>query len=105
MTGDYMEEDSLCTHRPGTFAQAAKLLSPPAIQYGSPAVRTIEWESEALERMEQIPAFVRGMVTRSVESYCKKNGITTVTRRDLDALRSKMPASKIFGKQIKSKID
>ena len=100
MTGDYMAEDPLCTYLPGTLPQASELLSAAApIQYGHESALTIAWESEARERMEQVPAFVRGMVIRSVESSCKKNGIATVTGKDLEAIRSKMPASRVFGKR------
>ena len=42
------------------------------------------------------------MVIKSVESYCKKNGIAKVTPKDLDDIRSKMPASRIFGKRPNS---
>ncbi len=100
MTGDYMAEDPLCSYQPGTLPQATQLLSAAApVQYGHHATRTIAWETEARERMEQVPPFVRGMVIRSVESYCKKNGIEKVTPKDLDTIRAKMPASRIFGKQ------
>jgi len=99
MTGDYMAEDPLCTYLPGTLPQASQLLSTPApIQYGHQSARTIPWETEAKERIEQVPPFVRGMVIKSVESYCEKNGIAKVTGKDLDTIRSKMPASRIFGK-------
>ena len=98
MTGDYMEEDPLCSYVPGTLPLASQLLSRPAsMEYGVSADKTIEWETEATERIKQVPAFVRGMVTKSVESYCRKNGIAKVTPKALDAIRAKMPASRIFG--------
>ncbi len=94
-----MAEDPLCTYLPGTLPQASQLLSAAApIQYGHQPARTMAWETEARERIEQVPPFVRGMVIKSVESYCEKNGIAKVTGKDLDTIRSKMPASRIFGK-------
>ena len=36
------------------------------------------------------------MVMRAVESYCRKNGILRVTADELERIRSKMPAQKMF---------
>jgi hypothetical protein len=47
--------------------------------------------------MQRIPAFVRGMVTRSVESWCAKNGVELVTAEVLEEIRSRMPTPKVFG--------
>ena len=99
MTGDYMAEDPLCTHQPGTFAEQLKLIRPTEIQYGQPVERTIHWEDAAVQRMEKVPAFVRGMVTRSVESHCRKNDITTVTPEVLEQIRSRMPTPKVFSRR------
>ena len=98
VTGDYMAEDPLCTHEPGTFP-AARELQAPQIQYGEPATESIQWEAAARARMKQIPAFVRGMVTRSVESHCRKNDIQIVTSAVLDEIRSRMPTTRIFGRK------
>ena len=59
----------------------------------------IHWDEKARERMKEIPAFVRGMVKRSVEGYCAKNGILRVTPKVLADIRSRMPTPKIFGKK------
>lgn len=96
-TGDLLAEDPLCTHLPGAFATHPALALAPRVEYGRPTVTTISWTPEAQDRMRQIPAFVRGMVVRAVESYCSKNGIGNVTPAELDAIRAKMPTPKIFG--------
>jgi hypothetical protein len=96
-TGDMMAEDPLCTHTPGRFAESP-LLTIPKIEYGAPAVTELAWDDDARERMKKIPAFVRGMVVKAVESYCHKNGIARVTVPQLDEIRAKMPTPKLFGK-------
>jgi hypothetical protein len=98
MTGDYQAEDPLCTHVPGTIPRA-RLLDLAPIQYGQPAERALEWDPDALERMKRIPAFVRGMVTKSVESYCRKEGAQRVSVELLEEIRSKMPTPKFFGER------
>jgi radical SAM protein with 4Fe4S-binding SPASM domain len=97
MTGDVLAEDPLCTHQPGTLQSAVDALKP--IEYGQPAASAaaLRWEPEARERMQRIPAFVRGMVTRAVESWCEKNGVMVVSATALEEIRSRMPTPKVFG--------
>jgi radical SAM protein with 4Fe4S-binding SPASM domain len=97
MTGDVMAEDPLCTHQPGALQSAVDRLRPDAVEYGKPATPALRWEPEARERMQRIPAFVRGMVTRAVESWCEKNGVAVVTATALEEIRSRMPTPKVFG--------
>jgi hypothetical protein len=46
--------------------------------------------------MRQVPAFVRGMVTRAVESYCRERGMERVTAEVLAEIRRRMPTPKLF---------
>ncbi len=102
VTGDYMAEDPLCDYTPGKYSKEA-INNRPGMEYGLPHdldnSGSIEWEFEAKERMKEIPAFVRGMVKKSVESYCLKNNINRVTGEVLTEIRSKMPTPKVFGKR------
>ena len=103
MTGDVMAEDPLCTHQPGTLQPAVDRLRSADVsstEYGQPAMpamAALRWEPEARERMQRIPAFVRGMVTRAVESWCEKNGVAVVTATALEEIRTRMPTPKVFG--------
>jgi radical SAM protein with 4Fe4S-binding SPASM domain len=106
MTGDVMAEDPLCTHQPGTLqpavdrlrsAEVAGIPGTASTEYGQPATVALRWEPEARERMQRIPAFVRGMVTRAVESWCEKNGVAVVTATALEEIRARMPTPKVFG--------
>jgi radical SAM protein with 4Fe4S-binding SPASM domain len=96
-TGDVMAEDSLCNHVPGTFPQIASVEAP-GLTYGESTDATIAWEPDARERMQRVPAFVRGMVMRRVEAFCRDEGIPTVTVEQLDRIRSRMPTPKLFGR-------
>jgi len=97
MTGDVMAEDPLCTHVPGTLQAALDRLPRETVEYGQTASPTLAWEPAAQERMQRIPAFVRGMVTRAVEGWCEKNGVELVTAEVLEEIRSRMPTPKVFG--------
>jgi len=101
VTGDVLAEDPLCSYQPGAFPDAAEKLAAPAVEYGAQSATpdvVVEWEPAARERMKRIPAFVRGMVTRAVESHCAKNGISLVTEAELEKIRSRMPTPKVFGR-------
>lgn len=95
-TGDLLAEDSICSHQPGSLSDKLVQLEPP-VTYGQTEVVDLEWDEDARERMNRIPAFVRGMVIRKVEDYCRARGMPRVTSDQLSEIRSRMPASRIFG--------
>ena len=101
VTGDYLAEDPLCDYQPGAY-EREYIESKINIVYGETSGDqgineiVVEWDEAAQLRMEKIPAFVRGMVTKSVESYCSKNGISRVTVEELEKIRQRMPTSKVF---------
>ena len=90
-----MAEDPLCSHQPGSVSAEAISFSGGAV-YGTAIVQDIEWDDDARERMKRVPRFVRGMVVRSVEQYCTREGISRVTVEHLDALRARMPSRRFF---------
>jgi radical SAM protein with 4Fe4S-binding SPASM domain len=94
-TGDYLAEDPLCTHVPGTFP--LERIGPPAVEYGRTAEETIAWDEEARERLRRVPAFVRGMVVGAVERRCRERGLARVTVAELERIRAEMPTPKLFG--------
>ncbi|OVE82090.1 hypothetical protein BVY03_02240 [bacterium K02(2017)] len=101
-SADYMNEDPLCDYEPGKF-NSEILKFKTGNEYGIPtdqkSIGKIQWEPEALERMQKIPAFVRGMVKRKMESFCLKKGLEIVTINELNEMRSRMPSSKIFSSE------
>ncbi|HTP41951.1 MAG TPA: PCP reductase family protein [Nitrospiria bacterium] len=48
----------------------------------------MEWSREALERMEQVPSFVKPMLQSSVENYARANGITLITPAVMEASKN-----------------
>ena len=44
----------------------------------------LSWTADARERLEQLPSFVQPMVRSSVETYAKKQGLTSVTLQVMD---------------------
>jgi hypothetical protein len=56
---------------------------PPPPRSGRP-----EWTSAAVERLENVPRFVRGMVKRIYTDYAKERGIPEITPEVMDRARS-----------------
>ena len=44
----------------------------------------LSWTADARERLEKLPSFVQPMVRSSVETYAKKQGLTSVTLQVMD---------------------
>lgn len=51
-------------------------------------VASVVWSLAAVERLEGVPRFVRGMVKRIYTDYAKENGISEITPAVMDRARS-----------------
>ena len=58
--------------------------------------RQMEWAGAALETMQRIPDFVRGMVIKEVERHARDHGHDKVTLEALNQSREKWAESGIF---------
>ena len=59
----------------------------PALDRTGPSPSVV-WSLAAVERLEGVPRFVRGMVKRIYTDYAKENGITEITPDVMDRARS-----------------
>jgi hypothetical protein len=48
----------------------------------------VEWSPEAVERLQRVPSFVRGMVKRIYTDYARERGIRELTPAVMDTARS-----------------
>jgi radical SAM protein with 4Fe4S-binding SPASM domain len=76
--GDYLAEDPACDYQPGAYG--GQLIDLPAsLTFGLPVARELAWEPAALQRLEAIPSFARGMVAKAVEAYARTRGERVIT--------------------------
>jgi radical SAM protein with 4Fe4S-binding SPASM domain len=88
-SGDYLAEDPSCAYEP---PPGRALVARPALAYGGdPGEPALLWSAAASERLQRIPSFVRGVVTRRVEDFARARGLTTVTPELLGEIRRSMP--------------
>jgi len=71
-------------------ANDAALVDPQATPPPSspPTAGRPEWTSAAVERLENVPRFVRGMVKRIYTDYAREQGIPEITPEVMDRARS-----------------
>jgi len=94
--GGLLGSDESCAYQP---VDGAELVVPRvAARYGEAVDAELEWSDDARARVERIPSFVRGVVTKRVETYARRQGIGVVTVELLDRIRQEMPVD--FSKKL-----
>lgn len=88
-TGDVLAEDPSCAYQPTGDVPVLARQRP--VTYGMRAAATMTWSPEASARMQRIPSFVRGVVTKRLEDYARRHGATEVTVDLMREVRQSMP--------------
>jgi len=88
--GDVMAEDPWCVYQPGKFGGNPINFEKGALYGLETGEATVSWTPAARARLEAIPSFVRGMVTRRVEAYAAERGATQISAELMDEIRGKM---------------
>ena len=57
---------------------------------GETAVGRVVWTSEASNRLERVPSFVRGMVKRIYTEWARENGVAESTPENMDRARTEL---------------
>jgi radical SAM protein with 4Fe4S-binding SPASM domain len=88
LEGDVMAADPSCAYEPHG---AAVIEIDRDVTYGQDFVPALVWSTAARERLERIPSFVRGVVTKRIEDWAKERGLREITPELLGEIRSAMP--------------
>jgi hypothetical protein len=62
------------------------------------------WTSDAKERLERLPSFVKPMVQSSVEAYARKHGYTAITLQVMDDSKND-PNGLVWTKEAEQRLD
>jgi len=85
-SGDFMSEDEWCGYTPGEYG--GELISfGDKTTYGLDAADTLVWTDEAREHLTRVPSFVRGQVSRRIESVARERGLTEITAELMHEVR------------------
>ncbi len=62
----------------------------PSASEGYSGPPPVEWSPEAVERLQRVPSFVRGMVKRIYTEYARERQIRTLTPEIMDTARAEL---------------
>jgi hypothetical protein len=79
--------DAFADAGPGPAADAASAVPTAATPA---AVAQPDWSDAARERLERVPAFVRGMVLRIYTDYAREHGVALITPEVMDEARREL---------------
>ena len=88
LEGDVLAADPSCVYEP---KGVAVIEAEHDVMYGQDFVPALAWSPSARARLERIPSFVRGVVTKRVEDWARERGIHEVTPELLSEIRNAMP--------------
>ena len=96
LEGDILAADPSCNYEPD---RAAALIGAQRdVTYGGEFTPALRWSPAARARLERIPSFVRGVVTKRVEDYAREHGVAEITPDLLGEIRRQMPVD--FSKRL-----
>ena len=89
LEGDILAADPSCVYEPtGDIPVIERARS---VTYGMQVERGMRWSPDAEARVKRIPSFVRGVVTKRLEDYARRQGLSEVTVGLMAEVRSSMP--------------
>jgi len=88
LNDDVLAEDPSCAYQPSGAPVIERLRE---VTYGTPVAPSLRWSKEAEGRLQRIPSFVRGVVTKRVEDYARRRGAAEVTPELMREARRSMP--------------
>ncbi len=95
-SGDPLGPDDSCAYEP--TGEEPVVAPRRTVTYGSPAELELQWTPEAEARLAKIPSFVRGVVTKRVESFARERGHSTVDLEVMAEVRRALPVD--FSKRL-----
>lgn len=91
LAGDVMAADPWCRYQPSEAHGSHKEGWPaPLVAVQKPAEEAqVPWTKEALDRVQQVPFFIRGRVKQAAEAYVRQHSLSQVTPEVLAHLRQR----------------
>jgi hypothetical protein len=95
-TGDYLASDESCAYEPDGLEA---VVTPARVAaYGDASEPAMPWTADALQRIERVPSFVRGVVTARMENYAREHGHEEITADLMQEVRRSLPVD--FSKRL-----
>ena len=72
---------------------------------GGSIVSEFAWSSDAKEKLDRLPAFVKPMVQSSVETYARKQGFKTITLQVMDDSKNDSPDCMTWSREAEQRLE
>lgn len=88
LTDNYLAEDPSCEYQPGQ-AGSQSIRFEKTTPFAAETAYELQWTDAAQQRLERVPSFARGMVTKSVEKYAREHGYSEITPEIMKAVKNR----------------
>lgn len=88
LTGNYLAEDPSCEYQPGQ-ARGQNVRFEKTTPFAVETGYELQWTDAAQKRLQHVPSFARGMVTKSVEKYAREHGYSEITPEIMKAVKDR----------------
>ena len=88
LTDNYLAEDPSCDYQPGQ-AGNQNIRFEKTTPFAAETDYELQWTAAAQQRLQRVPSFARGMVTKSVEKYAREHGYAEITPEIMKAVKDR----------------
>ena len=88
LTDNYLAEDPSCGYQPGQ-AGNQNIRFEKTTPFAAETDYELQWTDAAQQRLQRVPSFARGMVTKSVEKYAREHGYNKITPEIMKAVKDR----------------
>ena len=87
-TDNYLAEDPSCEYQPGQ-SRGQNIRFEKTTPFAAETSYELQWTDAAQQRLQRVPSFARGMVTKSVEKYAREHGYNEITPEIMKAVKDR----------------
>ena len=87
-TDNYLAEDPSCDYQPGQAGEK-NIKFEKTTPFAAETDYELQWTDAAQQRLDRVPSFARGMVTKSVEKYAREHGYSEITPEIMKAVKKR----------------
>ena len=88
LTDNYLAEDPSCEYQPGQ-AESQNIRFEKTTPFAAETDYELQWTDAAQQRLQRVPSFAQGMVTKSVEKYAREHGYSEITPEIMKAVKDR----------------
>ena len=88
LTDNYLAADPSCEYQPGQAGEQ-NVRFEKTTPFAAETDYELQWTDAAQQRLQRVPSFARGMVTKSVEKYAREHGYSEITPEIMKTVKNR----------------